>query len=155
MTAPAIDPVVRRIDVRAGRAHCFDVFVRMGAWWPRTHKIGAAALVDAVLEPRVGGRWYERGEDGSECEWGRVLSWEPPERLVLDWQIGADFRHDPAVHTTVEVTFVAIEPGLTRVELVHRDLEGFGPNALAGVAAISSEMGWSGILAIWAGVAAA
>ena len=59
------------------------------------YKIGKANAVDAVIEPRVGGRWYERGEDGSTCDGGAVLIWEPPTRLVLSWDIAADFQYDP------------------------------------------------------------
>jgi hypothetical protein len=68
----------------------------MATWWPlATHKIGKAKAVDTVIEPRVGGRWYERGDDGSTCDWGRVPSWEPPSRLVLSWDINADWQYDP------------------------------------------------------------
>src|SRR5215831_3019307 len=81
---------------------------KMGTWWPlATHKIGKANAIDAVIEPHVGGRWYERGEDGSTCDWGRVLAWEPPSRLVLSWDISADWQHDPNLRTEVEILFIA------------------------------------------------
>ena len=79
-----------------------------------------------AVEPRVGGRWYERGDDGSTCDWGRVLVWEPPSRLVLTWDINADFQHDPALQTEIEIQFIAEKGGSTRVELEHRRLDRFG-----------------------------
>jgi uncharacterized protein YndB with AHSA1/START domain len=80
------------VTVKAPQDVAWRTFTeKMGTWWPLvTHKIGDAKAVDAVIEPRVGGRWYERGEDGSACDWGRVLSWEPHSRLVLSWEISAD-----------------------------------------------------------------
>ncbi len=70
------------ITVNAPVAHVFAVFTeRQDTWWPRPHHIGTCQRFTAVLEPRVGGRWYERGDDGSECDWGRVLVWEPPHRV--------------------------------------------------------------------------
>lgn len=59
------------------------------------YKIGKASALDAVIEPRVGGRWYERGDDGSTCDWGRVLTWEPHTLLVLTWDISAEWQYDP------------------------------------------------------------
>ncbi len=63
----------------------------IGRWWPNEYHIGSPAMVDTILEPQPGGRWYERGEDGSECDWGRVLTWEPPHRIVLTWQINGSW----------------------------------------------------------------
>src|SRR5215471_7293716 len=88
-------PVRRSVVCRAPLEHAFEVFTAgMSRWWLKTHKIGKASLKDVVIEPRVGGRWFERGEDGSECDWGRVLAFEPPKRLLLTWQITADWQHD-------------------------------------------------------------
>lgn len=78
------------------------------------------------MEPKVGGRWYEIGVDGSECEWGKVLSWEPPRRIVLAWSINAQWQYDPAFVTEVESTFTAEAPKRTHVQLEHRQLERFG-----------------------------
>lgn len=152
------DHAVRKsIDVSAPRELAFRVFTeRMSTWWPMaSHHIGAAAAVAVVVEPFAGGRWFERGDDGSECPWGRVTAWEPPGRLVLDWQISADWKFDPALHTTVEVRFVAVAPEVTRVELEHRDLDGYGARAAEMKGIFESQGGWTGLLAAFAGAAAA
>jgi uncharacterized protein YndB with AHSA1/START domain len=100
---------------------------QMGTWWPLgMYKIGKAPAVDAVIEPRVGGRWYERGDDGSTCDWGRVLAWEPHSRLVLTWDITADWQHDPALQTEIEVRFLKEGDAGTRVEFEHRRLDRYG-----------------------------
>jgi uncharacterized protein YndB with AHSA1/START domain len=82
-----------------------------------------------VIEPHEGGRWYTRHEDGSQTHTGYVASWEPPDRVVITWQIGADWRYDPELVTTIEVRFEAQGPKRTLVRLEHRDLERFGPAA--------------------------
>ena len=133
----------------------FTVFTeRFDTWWPRSHKIGAAELQQAVLEPRPGGRWYEIGVDGSECEWGRVLEWDPPRRLVLAWQIDGTWHFDPDLLTEVEVRFVAEGPNRTVVELEHRNLDRFGEMQDQIRTAFDSPGGWAGLLAAFAGVAA-
>jgi len=77
-------PVRKTIVVKAPQARAFEVFTtRFGSWWPKSHHIGSAEMAEAIVEPRMGGRWYEKGVDGSECEWGKVLAWEPPFRVVL------------------------------------------------------------------------
>jgi uncharacterized protein YndB with AHSA1/START domain len=116
------------IEVEAPREVAWRVFTeQMGTWWPlAVYKIGKANAVDAIIEPRVGGRWYERGEDGSTCDWGSVLTWEPTTRLVLSWDIDANFQHDPQLKTEIEVRFISEESGFTRVELEHRRLDRFG-----------------------------
>jgi uncharacterized protein YndB with AHSA1/START domain len=116
------------VKVRAPRQVAWDVFTgQMGTWWPlAVYKIGKAKAVDAIIEPRVGGRWYERGDDGSTCDWGRVLVWEPNSRLVLSWSIDADFQYNPELQTEIEVRFIAEKGGLTRVEFEHRCLDRYG-----------------------------
>jgi uncharacterized protein YndB with AHSA1/START domain len=143
------------VVVEAPTARAFDVFTSgFDGWWPRTHKIGGADLSEAVLEPRVGGRWYERDVDGSECEWGRVLAYEPPTRLVLAWQIDGRWRHDPDFVTEVEVRFVAEGPDRTRVELEHRDLDRFGDAQEEIRSAFQSPGGWRGLLEAFAAAVA-
>jgi uncharacterized protein YndB with AHSA1/START domain len=126
----AIESIRREIVVPVSADRAFEVFTaRMTDWWPSDHHIGSAPIEQIVVEPREGGRWYTRHEDGSETSTGYVAAWEPPERLVITWQIGADWRYDPKLITTVELRFVAEAPDRTRVELEHRDLERFGPEA--------------------------
>ncbi len=133
------------VDVPVEKA--FQVFTDgIDDWWSRPHHIGSADLERVVMEPRAGGRWYEVGVDGSECDWGRVLDWDPPHRLVLCWQISANWQYDPELLTTVEVRFVAESPHRTRVELEHRDLDRFGDSAEQMRAAFDSGGGWQGLL---------
>lgn len=129
MTGDTDPNSVRKVvTVQAPQAVAWRVFTeKMGTWWPLAHyKIGKAKAVDAVIEPRVGGRWYERGEDGTTCDWGRVLAWEPNSRLLLTWDINADFQPDPNLNTEIEIRFIADGTGATRVELEHRRLDRYG-----------------------------
>jgi uncharacterized protein YndB with AHSA1/START domain len=151
---PGADPnAVRKVlQVAAPRAVAWRVFTeKMGTWWPlATHKIGGAKAVDAVIEPRVGGRWYERGEDGSTCDWGHVLTWEPPSLLVLSWEISADWRPDPSVKTEVEVRFVVEGEDGTRVELEHRRLDQYGERRDEMRAVFDTGGDWGRLLALFA-----
>jgi uncharacterized protein YndB with AHSA1/START domain len=138
------------VTVECTQQHAFDVFTSgFNTWWNRAHHIGTADLDAAIMEPRKGGRWYERGVDGSECEWGRVLEFDPPERLLLCWQLTAQFQYDPDFETEVEVRFVAETPTRTRVELEHRNLDRFGLEAEQMKATFGSEGGWTGLLALF------
>jgi uncharacterized protein YndB with AHSA1/START domain len=125
-----VDPnsVRKVVHVNAPRAVTWRVFTeKMGTWWPLAHyKIGKVDAVDAILEARVGGRWYERGDDGSTCMWGSVLVWEPTARLVLSWDITADWQYDPELKTEIEVRFITEGESRTRVELEHRKLDRYG-----------------------------
>ncbi|MBF6194023.1 SRPBCC family protein [Nocardia implantans] len=96
-----------------------------GSWWPAAYHIGQTEMADAILEPGVGGRWYERGVDGTECDWGRVLTWEPPQRLVVTWQINGHWQYDPDPDhaSEIEIRFTAEGPNHTNVELEHRHLD--------------------------------
>jgi uncharacterized protein YndB with AHSA1/START domain len=145
------------VNVQASPEVAWRVFTeKMSTWWPlTTHKIGKAKAVDAVIEPRVGGRWYERGDDGSTCDWGRVLSWEPHTRLVLSWEVTGDWQHDPDLKTEVEVRFIADGKNATRVELEHRHLDAYGARRDEMRGIFESEGGWSGLLALFARAAAA
>ncbi len=142
--------------VNAAPARAFEVFtVGFARWWPRSHTIGKVPQKEAVIEPRVGGRWFERGEDGSECDWGRVLVWEPPARVVLGWQLNADFKFDPHIVTEVEVRFIAESANATRVELEHRQLERLGDQGERLREKVDSPNGWGKLLEHFAAAAGA
>jgi uncharacterized protein YndB with AHSA1/START domain len=144
-------PVRRSIQVEVPRERAFEVFTAgIGRWWPKTHHIGAADLDALVIEPREGGRWFERGVDGTECEVGKVLVWDPPARLVLAWQLTPEFKYDPDLITEVEVQFIAEGANATRVELEHRNLERFGDRADAMRQQIDAPDGWPGLLQLFA-----
>ncbi len=147
-------PVRKVVTVRAGQARAFDVFAK-SAWWPATHSILAAGSSQqtVVIEPRAGGRWYERGTDGRECDWGVVLAWEPPARMLLGWRINGRFEPDPSVTSEVEVRFIPEGPNQTRVELEHRHIDRFGDTADALHKAVDSDQGWGGLLARYAAAA--
>jgi uncharacterized protein YndB with AHSA1/START domain len=158
-TTPGVaDPnSVRKVmNVQAPLTAAWRVFTeQMGTWWPlAVYKIGKANAVDAIIEPRVGGRWYERGEDGSTCDWGSVLSWEPPSRLVLSWDINADWQYDPALKTEIEVRFIATGNDATRVELEHRKLDRYGARRDEMRRIFDTEGDWGRLLAAFADRAA-
>jgi uncharacterized protein YndB with AHSA1/START domain len=152
------DLVVRKsITVDANQQRAFDVFTaRHGTWWPSSYHIGVADYETAMIEPFVGGRWFERGVDGSECDWGSVLVWEPPHRLMLGWQISAEWQFDPNLVTELDVRFEAVGANQTRVMLEHRHLERFGARASEMRAIFDSggvpgaPQGWGGILTEYA-----
>jgi uncharacterized protein YndB with AHSA1/START domain len=146
--------VQKSVTVEASVDTAFRVFTdRIDDWWIREHHIGTAELDRVVIEPREGGRWYEVGVDGSECDWGRVVAWEPPNRLVLGWQIGADWQYDPQLLTEVEIHFVSVGDNMTRVDLEHRDLDRFGASAEQMREGFESPGGWQGLLGAFAAVA--
>ena len=151
------DSVRKMMNVQAPRAVAWRVFTeQMGVWWPlAVYKIGKANAVDAIIEPWVGGRWYERGEDGSTCNWGSVLSWEPPSRLVLSWDINADWQYDPELKTEIEVHFVAVDEDATRVELEHRKLDRYGARRDEMRRIFDTDGDWGRLLAAFAARAAA
>ena len=156
-TAAMSEDLVRKhVFVQTTPQRAFEVFTKeMGTWWPLvSHHISKVEAKDAIVEPFVGGRWFERGVDGSECDWGKVLAWEPPGRLVLAWQLNADWKHDAALVTEVEVRFTA-ENGGTRVDLEHRLLRNYGARAEEMRSTLEQPGAWSGMLAAFASRAAA
>ena len=126
----SVAPIVLTVEVAAAPARAFELFAtRMGEWWPKGGTIGKKHHAVIIVEPREGGRWFERDADGVECQWGKVLAWDPPARLLLGWQLDTTFTYDPDFLTEVELTFAPREGGGTRVTLEHRNLERFGANA--------------------------
>ena len=156
MTASTAGAVCKPVIVAAPLAIAFEVFTaQIEAWWPMvSHHIGDADCQAVVIEPRAGGRWYERGVDGVECVWGQVLLWEPPRHVVLLWQLSAQFRFDPTIKTEVDVRFAVIDDHTTRVELEDRSLEAYGADAPAMHETFNSPQGWNGILDDYAVVTA-
>jgi len=125
-TSPAIR---KSVVVDAPIERAFSVFTEdIGSWWPPEHHIIEAELAEMVFEPRAGGYVYDRGVDGSECRFARVLAYEPPHRIVFSWDIDLQWKleTDPNKTSEVEVRFVAESPTRTRVELEHRNLERHG-----------------------------
>ena len=141
--------VRKSLTVPVTQAHAFEVFTAgFNRWWPRSHTTGNGPLKEVVLEPRVGGRWYGIDDDGTETDWGDVLSWQPPARIVLAWRIGADWQYHADLLTEVEVTFTALSGDATRVDFEHRLLENMGPDARRVRDQLDS--GWPGILECYA-----
>ena len=118
--------VRKQITVQASQERAFAVFTeRQGSWWPPEHHIGEQPMQEPVVEPREGGRWFERSEDGSECDWGRVRLWDAPQRLVFTWQINGAFQFDPDPEhaSEIDVRFRAEGPAETTVEVEHSGFE--------------------------------
>src|SRR5580692_1793463 len=137
-----IAPVRKQLVVKASQSRAFAVFTgEMSRWWPATHSILKSPLKESIVEPRVGGRWYAVGEDGSTCQTGYVIAWQPPQSVVLAWQISADWKYDADLITEVEVNFIAQSDGTTRIELEHRHLERMGGKAAAARDAVDSPRG--------------
>ncbi|MGH8933648.1 MAG: SRPBCC family protein [Egibacteraceae bacterium] len=150
--------VCRTVTVEVPQQRAFELFTaELGSWWPREYSIGETDMADFVLEPKVGGRWYEMGVDGKEYETGRVTAFEPPDRLVLAWHLNENWQYDPdPTHASeVEVRFVAESPTRTRVDLDHRGFERHGGGAEAVHGVVDSPQGWGYCLELFARHAAA
>ena len=141
--------------VEASQERAFRVFTEgIDRWWPREHHIGKSPMKRAIIEPGAGGRWYAVCEDGTECDTGKVLTWEPPRRVVLAWQITAAWQYDAAFLTEVEVTFTSEGPKRTLVEIEHRNLERYGAAAEELRKLLDSAGGWGRNMEVFAGIAA-
>jgi len=148
--------VKKQIVVETSQQRAFRTFTDgMDRWWPREHHIGASPLARMVVEPRVDGRWYSVCQDGSEVDIGKVVVWEPPARLVLLWQITAQWQYDPAFSTEVEIGFFAEGPRRTRVELEHRHLERYGVDADTVKTTFDGDDAWAAHLRRFSGAATA
>ncbi|HEY7296524.1 MAG TPA: SRPBCC family protein [Xanthobacteraceae bacterium] len=127
ITTVKIAPVRKSIRVNTSQAHAFEVFTAgLDRWWPRKASIGSSPLKSNVLEPRLGGYWYQIGEDGSRADVGKILVWDPPHRFVMSWDINSTWKPDTSVSSEVEVKFIADGANTTRVELEHRKFEQMG-----------------------------
>jgi uncharacterized protein YndB with AHSA1/START domain len=146
MTTQAQDTSVRTevvVDAPVDRA--FRVFTHnFDRIKPREHNMLAVDIAESVFEPRVGGRVYDRGVDGSECQWARVLAYEPPHRIVFSWDITPHWQIETELDKTseVEVRFIAESPGRTRVELEHRNLEHHGDGWQGMREGVRGDQGW-------------
>jgi uncharacterized protein YndB with AHSA1/START domain len=133
------------VVVEAPVDKAFKVFTEdFGRFKPPEHNILGVEIAETVLEPRVGGALYDRGVDGSECRWGRVLAYEPPHRVVISWDISPTWQieTDPDRTSEVEVRFVPEPPGRTRVELEHRHLDRHGAGWEGVRDGVDGDQGW-------------
>lgn len=150
-----IAPIVRGITVPLPQERAFDLFTAdMTSWWPAEHHIGSAPIAEIVIEPHAGGRWFTRHEDGTETSTGYVVAHDRPHRLVVTWQIGADWAYHEDLVTTVEVRFEAEGPDRTRVELEHRDLAAYGDDAVTMQKIFEAPDAWNRTLQRYAEAAA-
>jgi uncharacterized protein YndB with AHSA1/START domain len=146
-----IAPIHRTIEVAVPPERAFALFSgRMHDWWPIGHSISDDPRVSIEMEPRVGGWWGQIGESGTRVQWGKVLSWDPPGRLLLAWQINAEWQFDPDLTTELELTFTAIGTN-TLVTLEHRNLERFGESAEKMAEQLRN--GWPGVVQAYADLA--
>jgi len=154
MTTVSGVPLVRKsVTVNATAENAFRIFTKeYDSWWPRTHHIGKVPMQKAIIEERTGGRCYTIQTDGSECDWGTVLTWDPPHRLVIAWQVTHEWGYEPdlAKSSEVEVRFTSEAEGQTRVDLEHRHFERHGAGGASMRTAVDSEGGWGGLLKLYA-----
>jgi uncharacterized protein YndB with AHSA1/START domain len=145
MTQSDAAVVRRQIVVNAPIDKAFTVFTdRFGDFKPPEHNLLRAPIAETVFEPRVGGNIFDRGEDGSECRWARILAFDPPHRVVFSWDIGPTWQveSDPDRTSEVEVTFTAETPDRTRVELEHRHIDRHGPGWESVRDGVATDQGW-------------
>jgi uncharacterized protein YndB with AHSA1/START domain len=142
----AADVVVRRqVVVEASIDRAFEVFTeRFGDFKPREHNLLGAPIAETVFDPEVGGHITDRGVDGSECRWARILAYDPPDRVVFSWDISPQWRleSEPNHSSEVEVRFTAETPQRTRVDLEHRHLDRHGPGWEAVRDGVADDAGW-------------
>ncbi len=149
-------PVRKTINVNTSAERAFRLFTEgFDSWWPRSHSLGESGLDQAIMETRPGGRFYQRSLDGSECDWGQVLEWEPPRRVVLAWHLNAEWQYDPDPDkaSEVEVRFTPEPDGSTRVDLEHRRFERHGAGGAIVRTSVDAPGGWGGLLQMYADAA--
>jgi uncharacterized protein YndB with AHSA1/START domain len=142
----ATDTSVRtEVVVEAPIQRAFKVFTEeMASWWNPDHHLLEGELQEMVVEPRVGGRIYDLGTDGTECTWARVLAYEPPHRFVFSWDISPRWviESDHSKTSEVVITFIAEDDRRTRVELEHRHLDRHGEGWGGERDSVGSPGGW-------------
>lgn len=145
MTQTAAALVRKEIVVQAPLDKAFAMFTgHFGDFKPPEHNLLTVPIAETVFEQRVGGHIYDRGTDGSECRWARVLAFDPPRRVVFSWDIGPTWQleADPENASEVEVRFIEVDPGRTRVELEHRNIDRHGPGWEAVADGVGNDQGW-------------
>jgi uncharacterized protein YndB with AHSA1/START domain len=145
MTQAPAAAVRKQVVVQAPIERAFTVFTdRFGDFKPREHNMLGVPIAETVFEAKVGGTIYDRGTDGSECHWARILAYDPPHRVVFSWDIGPTWQveSDPRFTSEVEVTFTAEAPDRTRVELEHRHLERHGTGWESVRDGVGHDEGW-------------
>ena len=153
MTLATSAVVRRQLVVAAPIERAFTVFTeRLGDFKPPEHNLLGVPIAETVFEPRVGGHIYDRGVDGTECRWARVLAYEPPRRVVFSWDISPRWQveTEPEHTSEVEVRFVAETAQRTRVELEHRNLDRHGSGWRAVSDGVGGDDGWPRYLARYA-----
>jgi uncharacterized protein YndB with AHSA1/START domain len=153
MTNTDVAVVRNQIVVDAPIERAFAVFTeRFGDFKPAEHNLLGVPIAETRFEPHVGGHIYDRGVDGSECRWARVLAYDPPDRVVFSWDIGPQWQieTEPENTSEVEVRFIAETPHRTRVELEHRHIDRHGPGWQAVSDGIGGDAGWPLYLARYA-----
>jgi uncharacterized protein YndB with AHSA1/START domain len=144
-TSASATSIRHEVVVQAPIERAFSVFTDgFGDFKPREHNMLAVEIAETVFEPRVGGHIFDRGIDGSECRWARVLAYEPPDRVVFSWDISPRWQIETDIEKTseVEVRFISETPERTRVELEHRNLDRHGEGWEGERGAVDSESGW-------------
>jgi len=144
-TAVKIAPVRKSVRVNVNAERAFGIFTSgIGRWWPHDHGIGKKPFTP-IIETRLGGRWYELAEDGTQTNVGKIVAWEPPTRFVVTWDINSQWKPDTTVSSEVEVKFIPDGANATRVELEHRKFERMGAEP-GEVMRQSVDGGWPGML---------
>jgi uncharacterized protein YndB with AHSA1/START domain len=144
--ATAIAAVRKSVRVKAPIERAFDVFTAgLTRWWPHDHGVGKKPIEKVLMEPRLGGRWLEISKDGTETSVATITHWEPPHRLVMVWQVNAQWEPDTAMKSEVDVRFRTEGPDATLVELVHHKFETMGAEAGASMRG-DVDGGWPGLL---------
>ena len=142
----AIAPVRKTVHVKAPIDHAFDVFTSgLTRWWPHDHGVGKQPIARVMMEPRLGGRWLEISQDGTETTVATITVWEPPRRVVFVWQINAQWKPDMTMQSEVDVRFTADGPDATQVKLVHHKFETMGAEAGASLRK-DVDRGWPGLI---------